>query len=341
MDGGTRVEVCLKNTPDSEHGLLWKGRYAKQPLSLSRVVAALAPALDVGLASADDADVRLVVKASDWLQIADGELLGRLSFREDIGKPAASTVSLMRYLTTSNGEVVGRATISPGSYLNAGIGCVTVSGLRANRLSNVQGVLAGEAMTAVRDVALPLVPKDVLAAWATEQAELIVETRFDEELKAKAAETVLECGGAIGALPILRWGGAWLNSEDFMQKIADMEELVFNFAGEFTYDEDEDEMHPRDFKNDFEESDSVITVPKHDGSIVRAPGISWPAKLYEVRSGTNRLSEHVWQIVHETWSCDFDECEETRVVGEANGYEVKRTVIIFRRPEPNDSDSPF
>ena len=155
----------------------------------------------------------------------------------------------------------------------------------------MQGVLAGEAITAARDVAVPLVPKEVLAAWATEQAGLLLETRIDEERKAMAAETVLECGGDIGGLPIVRWGGEWLNAHDFAKKITDMKELVLNFEGEFRYDEEEDQMHPREFKNDFEELEIVITVPKHNGSIVNARAINWPACLYENRSGTNRLSE--------------------------------------------------
>ncbi|MEX0613830.1 MAG: ATP-binding protein [Pirellulales bacterium] len=338
LDGGTRVEVCLRDNPHTENGFLWSGKYAKRPLSLARVVAALAPSLDVSLASEDDANVRLVVRAGDWLNIADAELLRRLSFTQDNEKPAGSMVTLMRHLNSADGNVFGRATISPDSYYRAGSGCVTVSGLRANPLSNVQGVLAGEAITAARDVALPMVPKDILAAWATEQAELLLEARLDEERKARAAETVLECGGDIGKLPIVRWGGKWLSADDFMKKVASVEELVLNFAGEFSYDEDQDPMHPREFKDDFEESKTVIMVPRHDGSIVNARGIKWPGSLYPDRSGTNRLSDLVRQIVHDTWLSDFDESEETRIVGKAAGYDVERNVAIFTRAEPDDMD---
>jgi Histidine kinase-, DNA gyrase B-, and HSP90-like ATPase len=339
LDGGTRVEVCLKNKPNTDKGFLWGGIYAKRPISLARVVAALAPSLNVGLVSGDEANARLVVKPGDWLNIADVELLRRLNFKQDNVKPTASTATLMRHLKGADGEVLGRATISPDSYWSTEFGWVTVSGLRANRLSNVQGVLAGEAITAARDVALPLVPKDMLAAWATEQAGLLLETRIDEERKAKAAETVLECGGNIGRLPIVRWGGEWLNVHEFGEKITTMEELILNFEGEFSYDEDEDQMHPREFKNDFEESDTVIMIPKHYGGIVKARGIDWPASLYENRSGANRLSELVRKIVRETWSSDFDESEEKRVVGKAAGYEVKRDVAIFTRPERDGMDA--
>ena len=53
-------------------------------------------------------------------------------------------------------------------------GWVTISGLRAGRLHNVEGVLLGEAVTAARDAAQPLATKEALAQWASKQAELIV-----------------------------------------------------------------------------------------------------------------------------------------------------------------------
>jgi hypothetical protein len=335
LDGGTRVEVCLRNNPHSENGLLFS-KYGKRKLSFTRVVAALAPSLDIGVISGDGESMRPVVKAGDWLEIVDSELLERLNFESEKSAPP-SKATLMRHLKSTNGEVFGRATISPDPAWSTEPSWVTVSGLRANRLSNVKGILAGEATTAARDVAFPLVPKDVLAAWATEQAQLLHKTRLDDERKAKAAETVLECGGEIGKLPIVRWGGEWLNTDEFGKKIAKMEELVLNFEGEFDYDEDEDEMHPREFKDDFEESETVITVPRHNGTIVEARGIRWPASLFEDRSGKNRLSELVRRIVRESWSA-FDEDEAERVVGEAAGYKVKRTVTIFTKPKLDDFD---
>ena len=83
----------------------------------------------------------------------------------------------------------------------------------------------------------------------------------------------------------------------------------------------------------------LIIVTKHNGSIVRARGINWPASLYENRTGTNRLSELVWKIVRVTWSADFDESEEKRVVGTAAGYKVKRNVTISTRPERDGMDT--
>lgn len=333
LDGGTRVEVRLTVDPREQHGILWAGLWAKEPLLLGRVVASLAPSLDVELACGEANAVRIVVAPSDWLDIAEPKLLARLdpSAKEN-DKPTMS-VPLMRPMVDANGTVFGRAAISMSfsPWWDRGSGRVTVSGLRANRLCNLDGVLAGEAITAARDVAVPIVPKDVLSAWATEQAQLFANARVDDETKAIAAEIVLECGGDIGPLPILCWADEWLNAEEFSAKVAEASELIINFEGKFTYDEDEDSMHPREFKDDFEVSDTIVMIPKHDGRIVREGGINWPASLYENRSGKNRLSELVRKIVHDVWGGHYEESEETRVVGQAAQENVLRNVVIFER----------
>ena len=229
--------------------------------------------------------------------------------------------------------------MSLSPWWDQGSGRVTVSGLRANRLRNLQGVLAGEAVTAARDLAVPIVPREVLSAWATEQAQLFANARVDDETKALAAEIVLECGGDIGLLPIVSWAAEWLSAEEFAAKIAEEGELILNFEGKFSYDEDEDSVHPREFKDSFEVGDEIIMVPKHDGSIVREREINWPASLYESRPGKNRLSELVRKIVHDAWGGDYDEYEETRVVGKVDWENIRRSVVIFARVESDDIEA--
>jgi hypothetical protein len=333
LDGGTRVEVCLRDDPRKEHGILWAGRYVDKPFLLDRVVASVAPSLDVELACTETDAVRVIVAASDWVNIAEPKLLARLD-------PAAKETekpTTLRPMVDANRTIFGRVGISMNisPWWDHGSGRVTVSGLRANRLWNLDGILAGEAITAARDLALPSVPREVLSGWATEQAQLFAQARVDDETKAVAAEIVLECGGDIGLLPIVSWAGEWLNSEEFAVKAAEAGELILNFDGEFSYDEDADSMHPRDFKDGFKVADSIVMVPKHDGSIVRARGVNWPASLFERRSGKNRLSALVRKIVHDSWGGDYDESEDDRVVGKAVGESVWRSVTIFSRPRPD------
>jgi len=61
---------------------------------------------------------------------------------------------------------------------------------------------------------------------------------LDEERQAKSAEVVLECGGEIGGLKIVKWGSDWLNTVEFRQRLRLSQELVIHFDGEFHYDED-------------------------------------------------------------------------------------------------------
>jgi Histidine kinase-, DNA gyrase B-, and HSP90-like ATPase len=339
VDGGTRVEVCLAHDPGMQHGILWPGPFTKKTLSLQRVVAALAPSLEVGLASGKADAARIVVGPADWLRIADSKLLARLDPARESERPNTS-VALMRPMVDVYGKVFGRAAVSARRYFwDSPSGWVTVSGLRANRMSNLAGILAGEAITATRDLAVPAVPREVLEAWASDQAQLILSARIDEESKARAAEVILECGGDIGLLPIVHWAGEWLNTEEFAARVTGESELALNFGGDFEYDEDKDGMHPRDFKDSFVLSDDIIMVPKHNGSIVNSRGIDWPASLYDDRVGKYRLSELVKQIVLDAWGGSYDETEAIRVVGKVDVDDVERNVTIFMRAEADIADA--
>jgi hypothetical protein len=245
--------------------------------SLERIVAALAPSLDVALASGEADAVHVVVGPSDWLQISNTALLNRIDPEKEDETATTSTDDLLRTITDPAGMVFGRAKISTNySYWNPTSGWLTVSGLRANQLTHVDGILTGEAITASRDLAFPTVPKEVLVNWATEQANLIFDARLEDEAKAKAAEVVLECGGDIGRLPIVRWAESWLNTEQLAENVAHENEVIVHFDGDFSYDEDEDSMHPRDFRSYFEISNKIIIVPKFGGSIVSSRGFNWP-----------------------------------------------------------------
>ena len=136
----------------------------------------------------------------------------------------------MQPITDSSGRVFGRASIWPDrySFSNEG-GWVTISGLRAVPLDNVRGVLLGEAMTASRDSAKPLVTAVAIASWATKQAEMIGDAVRDEEAQARSAEVVLECGGEIKDLKIVQWGADWLSEGEFGRRLRCSTELAVSF----------------------------------------------------------------------------------------------------------------
>ena len=333
IDGGTRVEVLLKKDPRQPGGLLSTGLYANSTISLAALVGTVAPNLDVALATVGKDATHPVTRPGDWLQLTDIELVRRLNpllERPESDGRKASRV-LMQPIVGTDDSVFGRAFISPSGYrFSDGDGWVTIAGLRASRLANVQGILLGEAMTAARDSAQPLVSKEALARWASKQALLICNSVRDEERQARSAEIVLECGGDIGALKIIKWGPEWLNAEEFEARLRSSEELVIGFEGEFDYDEDRDEVHPRNFRDDFDQSDDVAVVLKHDGLILRAGNITWPNALTgQPRLNTSKVEGFVRGRIASVWETDLEEYEEARVVGEVGDTEITREMTIF------------
>jgi Histidine kinase-, DNA gyrase B-, and HSP90-like ATPase len=210
IDGGTRVEVLLKDDPHQVGGLLYINSSSPRAISLAALVGAVAPNLDVAIETLVQEDTQPVVRPGDWLKMSDFDLVCRLN--PTLNRSAADTPkadrALMQPIEGAANQVFGRAFISPSrySFLPAD-GWVTISGLRAARVHNVEGVLLGEAVTAARDAAQPLATKEALAQWASKQAQMIVASVKDEERQARSAEVVLECGGNIGDLKFVKWGG--------------------------------------------------------------------------------------------------------------------------------------
>lgn len=238
----------------------------------------------------------------------------------------------MRPVSGEDNKIYGRAYISPSRYyFSSPDGWVTVSGLRASKVRNLGGVLLGEATTAARNSALPIVTKEALSAWATHQAELIASSVKDEEQQALSAEVVLECGGDIGDLKIARWGGEWLSVNELEKKISSESEIFIHFEGEFEYDEDADSVHPKEFHSDFDVSDNVIIVLRHDGGVLSAGNNSWPRTITgQKKPSDSNVAMHIRSAIQRIWG-GFEENEEDQVVGFVFGYDITRAVAVFRR----------
>ena len=337
IDGGSRIEVRLDNAPDEPGGLLDVESYRRRAITLNALVGAVAPNLDVSVLTRSEKGILPVTGPSDWLTISEVDLLCRLEPTLDGEDADVSKAgkALMQPVTDSAGEVYGRAFIWPEQYpFSKEYGWITISGLRAAQLSNVRGVLLGEAITASRDSAKPLATVESIAHWATRQAEIISASIKDEERQARCAEVVLECGGEIRDLKMIKWGSEWLSEGEFESKLRCSTELGINFDGEFDYDEDQDDVHPREFRDDFVVSDDIALVLKHDGSIVRVGNSYWP----KLRGGRRRtqdsnVAEYVKTIVARVGGDNLEETEEERVVGSAGGTDVLRRVTVYRLPD--------
>ena len=346
-DGGTRVEVKLKQPATSEGGLLSSGDVPHQPYTLTLVVGAVAPNLNISLTIEEQTELTSLSSPKDWISLPEEQFLSRLDpaaikkeqflssldpavTQKDENK--GSGTGLMRSIIGEEGIIYGRAFISPYNYYSSEKGCMTVGGLRANRLWNISGVFIGEVVTVSRDVAKPLVDSQSLAKWATEQSELIADKIRDEEQQAKSAEVILVCGGDVGSLKILRWGTDWLNSQELSERLQEEDVFHVSFDGEFDYDEDLDDVHPRDFREDFDQSDDIAVVLKHDGKIISDNSLQWPdIPTKETNISNSQVAAHVGKIIQDTWGQDVEEFIETRSVGVVGRVEIMREVMIFRR----------
>lgn len=330
IDGGTRIEVLLKDHPFEAGGLLHINSYTKRTMPLATLVGAVAPNLDVATEILVKEGTEQVARPGDWLRISDLDLVRRLNpiaDRSDADSPKADR-ALMQTIEDEDGQIFGRAFISPSRYsFSADGGWVTISGLRAGRLHNVEGILLGEAVTAARDAAQPLATRDALARWASKQAELIVTSVKDEERQARSAEVVLECGGDIGGLRFVKWGADWLDTDEFQERLRSTNEISVSFAGEFDYDEDKDDVHPKEFREDFQGSEDIIVVLKHDGGILRAGNNSWPKSVTgQPKWSDSNVAEYTRNLIRQVWRENIQEEDEERVVGKVRFSEITRGV---------------
>jgi hypothetical protein len=342
IDGGTRIEVRLKMDPGERGGLLYPGIYGNQKLALERIVAAVAPSLDVEIAVAEKPDAKLIASPGDWISMSEAQIVGRLNPHQKIQDEKAGEKSFIRPLVDADGRVLGRAFIEPDRYSwQASGGWVTVAGLRANQLRNVQGIFLGEADTASRDVATPLADASTLAAWATEQAELIATHILDEERQAKTAEIVLECGGEIGALKIIKWGADWLDTGEFLERLSNSTHIHISFSGEFTYDEDEDSIHPKEFRQEFRQAEDVAYVLKLDGAILRGNAGTWPKTHSRPASWTDsNVAMLVRSLIEQAWGEDIEPRMPSAVVGMVNAEEIRRDIDCYEAPAA-EKDEPL
>ena len=337
IDGGTRVEILLKLDPLSKGGILHSGNYNGTSLTLTQLVASIAPSVSVSILVKENEEESSAVNAGDWLTINDSDFMSRLDplgkMKEVVSKKNKKQTLSIRSIHGPDANPLGRARIRPKHSYLAGGGWVTIGGLRSSRLANIEGIFVGETMTASRNSAIPVITKEQLALWATEQAKLISSSQSEDSMKAKCAEVVLECGGDIGSLPIVCWGSSdWLNSEQLRTRLLDKTEFAVCFDGEFNYDEDYDDVLPRDFKSSFEINRDIAIVTKHDGSILSIGGQPWPRSLTgrSLGWGVSNLSVEVRRVLSEAWGESIEESEDDCEVGTVLGTEITRNIHIFR-----------
>jgi hypothetical protein len=240
LDPGTRVRVWFSSTPK------WLPE-ADAEAALATLCARLCPSLDVNLfVHTPPRPPRRVLSASDWLTVDPEVLLERLSRYDDFDKiiddekesplPAYMREvarATMRPLVTASGGMVGRAAILPVAEVR---GVITVGGLKAEAIKDLVGIFPGLTKNATRHSAAPLVPREALAAWASEQADLLYQNCTYKNVMTEAAVIIDACGGRTGKLPLAISKRGYWGWEEIARwhKIPDTIYLTDNIA--YSYD---------------------------------------------------------------------------------------------------------
>jgi len=195
QDGGTRVRVWC-----SEEFMLRRRRLENSANGWTKRLAWLCPTLDVTLfCQYYGEEIKTSVTGSDWVEMEGKELLKRLSEYEGSveGLPIPEPGKRLTLLREPTGQVAGRALVTPsGSRTDETPGVVTVGGMRTSEVSGIAGVLLAKSTTASRKHALPVVPLEELARWATNQANDLLEVG-SERLSAQIASIITTLGGDI------------------------------------------------------------------------------------------------------------------------------------------------
>lgn len=341
QQGGTRVSVRLKNDPYAESGWLARTDWHKKVhrLSLRTVLGPLCPSLDVNLSVDEGSATQPFLTPDDWITIDGKKLLARLDRADDEAaekKELAVYGKQLRLLSGSDSRPFGRACIwGTGKYSSESHGCVTVGGLAAARLSGIGGVLLGTAHTIARDSAMPIVPADVLSAWATDQGRLLSEAPLSPADKMNAVAFILQCGGDPGDLPIAVRGTEYLSSDALRTLLFEEESIMLFDGDDVDYDEDSDECHPKEFKEQFESDDSIIFVRRYMPTILTVGGRAWPESIVAVAypDRPKTYQELIRNIIAEIWGENVDESDEEKQVGSVYSTKICREVTIVTRPE--------
>jgi len=339
-EGGTRVSVLFKRDPYEKNGWLLKEDILGRPLPipLNEIVASVCPNLDIHVEVEEKQQSGDCVQADDWFKLSPIDLIRRLvpssERRGSDDKRLEIFAQNIRPLFDEFGNCHGRACILPDHILSPQFGVVTVGGLKASDLRNVCGILLGETLTVTRNSALPTVPLNILRLWANEQADIISKSMLPDEEKLQCCAIVIFLGGNISTLPIVRKGNSFLNTEQFKTYISTIDEFAAFDGDSVSYDEDLDDVHPRDFKDHFTASPDLLFISNDRLSVLKVGSLNWPIDLPEwPKDIPKSFARLIGQLVTEVWKDEWTEDIEDMIVGDVDGQDITREVTVFRRGE--------
>lgn len=345
-DGGTIVELTLQKSPYEAGGLLHK--FGDRTTDLISLCERTAPALDVRLVASYAGRTQHVIEPRDWVSIPGEVLLVdrcpppfddhfTVESRQDFAAKAAAN---LRILTNDSGEPVARICIVAAGGLSVLAespigGAVTVGGLTASTLLGIAGFIVGESMRASRDCAEPVLAKDKLAGWASEQAALIPALYAEPELQQSAAQIIRVCGGSTGDLPIAKRNGSWVSAVD-IAKMKLPDELVI--LDRFT--QDYELKHVQNFEPAFNvfitSANGLPSVfqSEHFGSVYGMSFNNEDGVPVTLAGAILEAAATAWDVPASTIAAKNSfEREIDVLVGKASAGDIRTKAYIIRRPK--------
>jgi len=356
-DGGTCVRVWLKTPVKDEGSLLHRGGDRK-PYTLERLCRKLCPSLDVNVSVQHGNRTRPVILSSDWID-GDGESFLLRVFDEEMPRfkhydaeylkeSLSHAASNLRLLVNENGEVVGRACVAIEQFTSEErvrgarfSGAVTVGGLLACRLGGIAGILLGTSERVSRDVAEPIVSREVLAAWATDQADLVPQLYDQANAQAICAHIIRRCGGRTKKLPLAVYQDSWVSYESVAQDKSLPDEILLLDIYQIWQIETSDEKLVLN-------SNVILVEHSHLSAILQSSdhsdwpdyGPSWDNCSYILQRS---LGGAIIEALAEAWEVsveailaisetNYGEKQTARTVGHIGSYEVVRGVMVIRKP---------
>lgn len=338
---GTRVSVRLldktklfqirKNSFDLFSGL---SSSKDIPVTLAQVVGALAPALEIDVFTQENASKRVkTVSAGDWREIEPMHLIERIAPGITASYPRWASNDLKTATTNLspmigvNDEMLGRCAIVENNDalfgLNAGV--VTVGGLMGGQISGVAGIIVGEQSDLLdRSFANPLILKDGLSAWATNQANLL---RVADQLTWKRSAALLALGANAEELLVIAHGTEDWSAKRLTEELMRMDEIWLLDEQEFQYDSDNDEVMKFDFDRHLE-LDPKVFVIKSGASLNQFIHKShWPNPFFD--GHPTQPTALLNNLINEAWPDAELKDVEAQTIGIVSGFAIRRDVKII------------
>ncbi|MCV2361708.1 ATP-binding protein [Paucibacter sp. TC2R-5] len=354
---GTRVSVRLldktkllkvkKTSLDIFSGL---SNTKEAPLTLTQVVGALAPALEVDVFTKEaNGEVVKTVVAGDWRELEPLRLIDRIApgrvalYSQWLSNDLGVAISNLSPMTGSQGEMKGRCAIVEHSDSLFGLqaGIVTVGGLYGGTIHGFAGIMVGKQADLLnRSEAIPLVEQDALSKWADNQANLL---RAANKLTWQKSAKLLALGAGHDELLVITHGTEDWTANRLAHELKNLDEIWLLEHRECQYESDTDEVTKSDFERNLDLDPKVFVLKSGTAQNEFIRSTHWPSQLFMDR--LTQPAQVFEKIANDVWpDCDLTNAE-AQVIAHVSGVPIYRDVkIIYRTKHPaetaDDSSNP-